>query len=87
MAKKRESVRKTEWFGALERNFERKARDFASQSGFELEVRDHEVFVVRDGRSELLCIADNSRHFWRTTWREMTKQFPALRRYLSRFDG
>ena len=81
MPKKRSSVTKTEWYGALEKNYERKSRDFAFKSGLQLEVRGLEVYIQDDSQSELLCIADDSRHFWRTTWRAMTKHFPALNRY------
>jgi len=80
MPKKRSAITKSEYYGALEKSFERKARDFAFEAGFQLQVRGLEVFVQKDGQSELLCVADSSRHFWRTIWRAMTVQFPALKR-------
>ena len=82
MAKRRVSVKDAEVHSALERSFERKARDFAFETGQQLEVRGNEVFLQKDGRSELLCVVEDSRHFWRITWQTMAAQFPALKRYL-----
>jgi hypothetical protein len=81
MAKKRVSVKDAEVHSALERSFERKARDFAFETGQQLEVRGTEVFLQKDGQAELLCVVDDARHFWQITWQAMAAQFPALKRY------
>jgi hypothetical protein len=82
MAKKRVSIKDAEVHSALERSFERKARNFAFETGQQLEVRDTEVFLLRDGQPELLCVVEDPRHFWRITWQAMAAQFPALKHYL-----
>jgi hypothetical protein len=82
MSKKRSSVRSAQIHGALERSFERKARDFAFETGFDIEVRGVEVFIGKAGQMELLCVAEDASHFWRTTWQAMAAEFPALKRYL-----
>jgi hypothetical protein len=82
MAKKRVSVKDAEVHSALERSFKRKARDFAFETGQQLEVRGTEVFLQKDGQTQLLCVVDDPRHFWRITWQAMAAQFPALKRYL-----
>jgi hypothetical protein len=82
MPKKRSSVRHAQFRGALERSFERKARDFAFETGFDIDVRGSEVFIGKDGQMELLCVAEDPKHFWRTTWQAMAADFPALKRYL-----
>jgi hypothetical protein len=82
MSKKRSSVKKAEVHG-MEKSFERRARNFAFETGMQIEVQGLEVFIMTDGRKELLCIADDSKHLWRATWQAMAREFPALEKYIS----
>ena len=82
MAKKRASVKHAEVHQSLERSFERKVRDFAFEAGIAIDVRGTEVFIEHQGESELLCVVDDSSHFWRIVWRSMCEHFPALSRYV-----
>jgi hypothetical protein len=71
----------------LERSFERKALNFAFETGMQLEVSGLQTFIRTDEREELLCIADDPKHLWRTTWQAMTVQFPTVNRYTSTGAG
>jgi hypothetical protein len=81
MPQKRSSVSHAENSLGFEKNCEQRARNFAFENNFEMSVSGIEVYIQIEEQKELLCVADDPKHLWHTTWRAMCKRFPALKRY------